>query len=64
MKDKEFLEWLWYRLWKVHGEHPFVDYMGKFWSIIEEYDPEKLTPNMRTNLKGLKDAEKEGNQHR
>ena len=49
MKDKEFLEWIWYRLYQVHGEDPFVDYMAKLWSIIEEYDNEKITPNTKQN---------------
>ena len=49
MKDKEFLEWIWYRLHEVHGEHPFTDYMSKLWSIIEGYDDEKTTPNTKQN---------------
>ena len=47
MKDKEFLEWIWYRLYKVHGENPYIDYMSKLWSIIEGYDDEKITPNTK-----------------
>ena len=49
MKDKEFLEWVWYRLYKVHGEDPFTDYMSKLWSIIDGYDDEKKTPNTKQN---------------
>ena len=46
MNDKEFLQWVWDRLNYQHGDNANFDYMHKLKAIIEEYDPEKVTPNI------------------
>lgn len=46
MKDKEFLQWIHTRLVAVHGENPIIDYMHKLQSIINDYDEDKITPNI------------------
>lgn len=48
MKDREFLWWLHERLVSVHGEKDNMDYMWKLRNIILDYDPDKVTPNIRS----------------
>jgi hypothetical protein len=50
MTDKEFLIWIHQRLRYVHKESPYVDYMWKLRSIIQETDPTKTTPNTVSTL--------------
>ena len=57
MKDRDFLMWIHERLEHVHKEDPCIDYMRKLRSIIELYDPHKVSPNitMSNNLDQLKE---------
>lgn len=45
MKDKDFLQWIHDRLEHVHEEERNMDYMFKLRSIIQSYDPDKVTPD-------------------
>lgn len=38
MNDKNFLEWIYNRMVRVHDENPAYDYMNRFRKIIEEFD--------------------------
>lgn len=46
MGDRDFLIWIRDRLIHQHGENENVDYMHKLTSIINDYDSNKLTPNL------------------
>lgn len=46
MKDKEFLQWIHTRLVIAYGDNPNLDHMHKLQNIINDYDEDKITPNI------------------
>jgi hypothetical protein len=46
VSDKQFLIWLYERLYYVHKEPQQVDYMLKLGSIIDAMDKNIITPNI------------------
>ncbi len=46
MNDKDFLQWIYDRLKYQYNENINVDYMSKLKCIIEDYDNDKVTPNV------------------
>jgi len=46
MFDKEFLQWIYDRMHKVHGENMDLDYMHKLKSIIDATPDKQLTPSI------------------
>lgn len=62
MKDREFLAWIHYRLERVHGEDPYVDYMHRLRSIIRGIPTDQHTPNIAV-LDGSVDLALDTNDH-
>jgi hypothetical protein len=46
MNDREFLTWLRARLILVYRESPGIDFVRKLTAIINDYPPDKTTPNL------------------
>lgn len=45
MTDKQFLQWIYFRLQHRHDENPNADYMHKLRAIIEATPDSQVTPN-------------------
>ena len=46
MNDKQFLQWVWSRMYYMHGESPYSDYMHKLLAISNSLPDDHYTPNV------------------